>query len=142
MIDEKKLIEALKNWDAKERGIILDSIELEYIIDLIKEQPKIENSLGFEHFNLHADSTLKNMTKDELISYIHMLHHNWSCTDTRCCNTIEMNYELEKALDKACEMLSSNVTTKVHEYDEYGEFNYEIPDKTKNEWKEELLQDE
>lgn len=50
-------------------------------------------------------------------------------------------YKLEKALDKACEMLSSNVTTKVHEYDEYGEFDYEIPDKTKNEWKEEMLQD-
>lgn len=107
MINEKKLIEALKNWDAKERGIILDSIELEYIFDLIKEQPKIGNSLDFKHFKLHADSTLKNMTKDELISYIHMLHHNWSCADTRCCNAIEMNYKLEKALDKACELLAN-----------------------------------
>ena len=39
------------------------------------------NSLEFKHFKLYADSTLKNMTKDELISYIHMLYRNWQCSD-------------------------------------------------------------
>lgn len=39
------------------------------------------NSLEFKHFKLYADSTLKNMTKDELISYIHAIYHNWKCAD-------------------------------------------------------------
>lgn len=39
------------------------------------------NSLEFKHFKLYADSTLKNMTKDELISYIHTIYHNWKCAD-------------------------------------------------------------
>lgn len=39
------------------------------------------NSLEFKHFKLYADSTLKNMKKDELISYIHMLYQNWQCSD-------------------------------------------------------------
>lgn len=39
------------------------------------------NSLEFKHFKLYADSTLKNMTKDELISYIHVIYHNWKCAD-------------------------------------------------------------
>lgn len=39
------------------------------------------NSLEFKHFKLYADSTLKNMTKDELISYIHTIYHNWQCSD-------------------------------------------------------------
>ncbi len=42
------------------------------------------NSTEFKRFKLHADSTLKSMTKDELIRYI--------------C-------KLNKALDKACEEL-------------------------------------
>lgn len=41
------------------------------------------NSIEFEHFKLYADSTLKQMKKDELIDYIHMLHHNWSVADER-----------------------------------------------------------
>jgi len=34
------------------------------------------NTADFKHFKLHNDSTLKSMTKDELIGYIHMLYHN------------------------------------------------------------------
>ena len=39
------------------------------------------NSAEFKAFHLHSDSTLKRMTKDELIDYIHVLHHNWKVTD-------------------------------------------------------------
>lgn len=39
------------------------------------------NSMEFKHFKLYADSTLKNMTKDKLISYIHVIYHNWKCAD-------------------------------------------------------------
>lgn len=44
------------------------------------------NTEGFKHFKLYTDSTLKSMTKDELIEYIHMLYHNWSATDERFNN--------------------------------------------------------
>ncbi len=40
-----------------------------------------EHSYDFLGFHLHAKSTLKKMTKDELISYIYMVYHNWSRTD-------------------------------------------------------------
>lgn len=39
------------------------------------------NSMEFKNFKLYADSTLKNMTKDDLISYIHTIYHNWQCAD-------------------------------------------------------------
>lgn len=58
------------------------------------------NSLEFKNFKLHADSTLKSMKKDELISYIHMLHHNWSVTDEQLCNAIDCNYKINDALDR------------------------------------------
>lgn len=78
------------------------------------------NSAEFKHFKLHADSTLKGMTKDELISYIHMLHHNWEVCDDmlvsfrganlvkyQYINTLEReNNVLKNALDKTCERLS------------------------------------
>ena len=63
------------------------------------------NSAEFKHFKLHADSTLKSMTKDELVSYIHMLYHNWGVVDERLCNLIDYNRKLDKALDKASEEL-------------------------------------
>jgi len=63
------------------------------------------NSAEFKHFKLHADSTLKSMTKDELVSYIHMLYHNWGVVDERLCNGIDYSRKLDKALDKACEEL-------------------------------------
>lgn len=41
------------------------------------------------------------MNKDELISYIHTLHHNWSVADERLYNVIEVN----KKRDKACKFI-------------------------------------
>lgn len=57
------------------------------------------NSAEFKNFNIHADSTLKNMTKDELISYIHMLHHNWGATDEQSCNVTKENEKLNEKID-------------------------------------------
>ncbi|MCR0317466.1 hypothetical protein [[Clostridium] innocuum] len=39
------------------------------------------NTDEFKHFKLHSDSTLKSLKKDDLISYIHMVYHNWQSTD-------------------------------------------------------------
>lgn len=44
------------------------------------------NSTEFKNFKLYTDSTLKKLTKDELIDYIHVLYHNWSCADERAEN--------------------------------------------------------
>lgn len=47
---------------------------------------KENNSLEFKNFNLHSNNTLMQLKKKELISYIHMLYHNWSACDERCEN--------------------------------------------------------
>lgn len=63
-------------------GINIPLESLETIENLIEEHfDKKENTAEFKHFKLHSDSTLKLMKKDELISYIHMLYHNWKVAD-------------------------------------------------------------
>lgn len=57
-----------------------------------------EDTLEFKNFKLHADGTLKSMSKDELISYIHMLHHNWNVSDEQLFNVIEINNKLQDEL--------------------------------------------
>ncbi len=89
------------------------------------------NSLEFKKFKLHADSTLKSMKKDELISYIHMLYHNWSVVDERLCNGIDYSHKLDKALDKACEELAIV----------FDDIDDERSTWDKEEWKEGLMKD-
>lgn len=48
------------------------------------------NTQEFMHFKLHSDSTLKSMTKEELISYIHVLYHNWQATDESYNNVMDV----------------------------------------------------
>jgi hypothetical protein len=48
----------------------------------------VMNTDGFKHFKLHSDSTLKSLKKDELISYIHMLYHNWGACDESYYNVM------------------------------------------------------
>lgn len=48
-----------------------------------KEKQVPINSAEFKHFKLHSDSTLKRLTKDDLINYIHALYHNWKESDER-----------------------------------------------------------
>lgn len=57
-----------------------------------------ENTEEYKHFKLHSDSTLKNLTKVELIDYIKMLYHNWGVTDE----------QLKRVIDKAKELSDSN----------------------------------
>lgn len=42
------------------------------------------NSFDFLYFKMYSNSTLKRMTKDWLIDYIHVLYINWKNTDNRC----------------------------------------------------------
>ena len=116
----------------------------------VVEDANLLNSLGFKNFKLHADSTLKRLTKDELVSYIHMLHHNWSVTDEQVCNAIEANKkldrqnddiqrsnmeyydlykelkrkakELDKALDKACYLIEED-RGAIDDWKDYEEYS-------------------
>lgn len=81
----------LENEEPKAYGVIKQ---------LIKDHfESKENTLEFKNFKLHANSTLKNMPKDELISYIHMLHHNWDVSDKQLFNVIEKIKTLQDGLD-------------------------------------------
>ena len=85
-------------------------------INLIDEyfKPK-ENTLDFKHFNLRSDSVLKNMNKDELIEYIHMLYHNWSVAD-----------EIAENIKNYADILHEKEVPKkpVYKKDYVGESNY------------------
>ncbi len=54
------------------------------------------NTDEFKHFKLHSDSALKSLTKDELISYIHMLYHNWGVSDESYYNVMEYAKQLQQ----------------------------------------------
>lgn len=66
------------------------------------------NTEEFKHFKLHSYSTLKSMTKAELISYIHMIHYNWGACDESYNKVMQYAKLLDKALDKACEKLRND----------------------------------
>lgn len=85
---------AKKHLDSKQ-----DIEKVEVLQGLIDKATQKENTLEFSSFKLHADGTLKNMLKDELISYIHVLHHNWSVSDEQLFNVIKINNKLQDELD-------------------------------------------
>lgn len=81
--------------------------ELNVFKQLIKEHFDLKgNSLDFKNFKLHADNTLKGLSKDDLISYIHMLHHNWSAADKRAENMSNYAKQLNKSFDKSLDILA------------------------------------
>lgn len=60
------------------------------------------NTDEFQHFKLHSDSTLKSLKKDELISYIKMVYHNWDVCDENLKNVADNITILDDALTRAC----------------------------------------
>lgn len=79
--------------------------ELDLALNMFKElidehfEPK-ENTSEFKHFKLHSDSSLKNLTKVELIDYIKMLYNNWGVTDEQLKNCIDKAKELSDSNDE------------------------------------------
>ena len=74
------------------------------------------HTLDFNHFKLYSDRTLKTFTKDELISYIKMVHNNWSGCDERLfniMNILQKYYELEKELGCPIEVYIKLTSNKV-----------------------------
>lgn len=56
------------------------------------------NTDGFKHFKLYSYSTLKSLTNEELISYIHMLYHNWGTSDESLYNVMEYAETLQQQI--------------------------------------------
>ena len=107
MFDEQACEKALENLRILERkdnfkkwgGQVAPQVNCDVVEQLIKDRfESKEETLEFKNFKLHADGTLKSMSKDELISYIHMLHHNWNVSDEQLFNVIEMNNKLQDKL--------------------------------------------
>ena len=71
--------------------------DVDMIEQLIEEhfEPK-ENTSEFKHFKLHRDSSLKNLTKVELIDYIKMLYHNWGVCDEQLAHSLNAYNNLEE----------------------------------------------
>lgn len=87
MLTEKECRDALDYLYAPLANTMVLEMSYDLLINLIDEHFKLkENTLDFKHFNLYSDSVLKNMNKDKLIEYIHMLYHNWASYDEICQN--------------------------------------------------------
>ena len=71
--------------------------DVDMIEQLIEEhfEPK-ENTEEYKHFKLHSDSSLKNLTKVELIDYIKMLYHNWGVADEQLAHSLNAYNNLEE----------------------------------------------
>ena len=106
MLTKKKCKEALEQLD-------LNCWGCEYACDMSDDKPCVlkeiigklidehfDNSAGFNHFKLHADSTLKTFKKDELIDYIHILYHNWQGSDWAYNNVVKANFQLLDEINK------------------------------------------
>ena len=105
---KKECEKALENLRVLERkdnfkkwgGQVAPQINCDVVEQLIKEHfESKEITLEFKHFKLYKNNTLKSMSKDELINYIHMLHHNWSVSDEQLFNVIEKIKTLQDGLD-------------------------------------------
>ena len=97
MMSKEECEIALEN--AVDTGIIKKDWNV--LNQLIEEHFKLkENTSEFKHFKLHSDSSLKNLTKVELIDYIKMLYHNWGVADEQLKNCIDKAKELSDSNDE------------------------------------------
>ena len=51
---------------------------------------------SMKHFGLYSDSTMKSMTKDKLIKYVHIIYENWESCDETSERIVEANMNLLK----------------------------------------------
>ena len=56
----------------------------------------------------YSDSTLKSMTKDALIELLKIAQHNYECSQNVIYNITKYAKKLDKALDKACDLLEKS----------------------------------
>lgn len=117
---------------------------------------------SIKYFNLYSDSTMKSMTKNELIKYVHIIYENWeSCDETseRIVKALakENNFlkhengaladdnemkceryaEAKKALKRACMKLS-----EVSQIPIDSEYHAILPIMSAEEWEKEMMKGE
>ena len=94
--DDEDIKECLDYIERKAKS--MDKRLRDYKSIFEEEHPFDGNSYNFLHFKPYANSTLKRMTKDELIEYINILFINWKGTDNTCERVSRLAKELyEKA---------------------------------------------
>ena len=105
---KKECEKALENLRVLERkdnfkkwgGQVAPQINCDVVEQLIKDHfESKENTLEFKNFKLYKNNTLKSMSKDELINYVHVLHHNWSVSTEQLFNVIKIYNKLQDELD-------------------------------------------
>lgn len=64
-----------------------------------EEHPLDGNSFNFLHFNPYSKSTLKRMTKGELIDHINILYINWKNADNTCERISRLAKQLYEKLE-------------------------------------------
>lgn len=101
----EKALENLRILERKDNfkkwgGQVSPQINCDVVEQLIKDHfESKENTLEFKNFKLYKNNTLKSMSKDELINYIHVLHHNWSVSNEQLFNVIKIYNKLQDELD-------------------------------------------
>ena len=87
------------NYKKNSCGCYFPEFKEQMILKIKEHFESKEDTLEFKNFKLHANGTLKNMSKDELINYIHVLHHNWGVSDEQLFNVFKINNKLQDELD-------------------------------------------
>lgn len=118
-----------------------------------------------KHFGLYSDSTMKSMTKDKLIKYVHIIYENWESCDETSERIVEANMnllkenellkrenaaladdnemkceryaEVKKALKRACMKLSEASQMPID-----SEYHAILPIRSADEWEKEMMKDD
>lgn len=90
--DDKNIKDCLDYIERKAKS--MDKKLRDYKNIFEEEHPFDGNSFDFLYFKMYSNSTLKRMTKDWLIDYIHVLYINWKNTDNTCERVSRLAKEL------------------------------------------------
>lgn len=108
--DDKNVKDCLDYIECKAKS--MDKKLRDYKNIFEEEHPFDGNSFNFLHFKPYANSTLKRMTKDELIHYINIIMVNWRSTDNTCervSRLAKQLYEKAKTYKEAKEKLEHEI---------------------------------
>ena len=138
--DRKKKIKGVRKKMKLTKEECLKMLNKLYVNSLLKcDDESIETlyQLIVEHFDNSFESE-----KSQLRYDLHFMEINFREAVDHMNEFLEKTIQLEKALDKGCKLLEKNVTKKQFCVDRYGEFDIDVPIRTKKEWKEFLLNED
>lgn len=88
---------------------------------------------------IYSYSTLKSMTKDDLIDLLGIAQHNYECSQNGIYNITKYAKKLDKALDKACELIGELGGCSMYMFDKYISCQESCTNNPKKCWREYLL---